>query len=720
MNRSHSREGPSHRAESLLPSFPAVDIGQWRSLVSEELSLRDFEKALARKTPDGIAIQPLYTAAEAPPPDSTSMPGEPPFVRGSRPADGEGTGWLACAHALHPDPAAANESARRDVESGAHALWLTLDRCSRLGLDATEPAAAPHVGEQGTTIYSLADLDEALAGIDLAHLPLFVDAGANGLPAAAIVFALYEKRRVPCRERQLVIGADPLGSLARDGRLPRSLETVEAEQGELAAFCKRSMPLVRSIAVSTLPYHDASATLVQELACAVATIVHYLRVLTRSGSSLEEAAATIIFRIAIGRDVFLEIAKQRALRLLWSKVLQACAASPVAPYVHAVTSRRTLTRRDPWVNTLRVTTEVFAAVVGGADVVTSAAFDEAIGQPDATGCRLARNTQTILREESHLGRVLDPAGGSYYVEALTFELARAAWALFQEIERRGGMAACLLSGWIREQIEATWRGRRADLCRRKEPVTGVSEFANVSEEKLSRPTGIDEALRARAARRAQTGREGTVTLPADAADPSARLPALIEAASRGATLATLSRALRAPLGKTPAPVIEPFPMRADGSLFEALRDAADELAARAARPRVYLANLGTIAEHRSRAMFAQNFFQAGGFEVVSDGSGNAPPEEAARLLAARLKASGASIACLCSRDERYAAAAEPVARACKAAGATRVLLAGRPAEREAAWRAAGIDGFIHIGCDVVAILSSLLESAGARLQEIGR
>jgi methylmalonyl-CoA mutase len=307
------------------------------------------------------------------------------------------------------------------------------------------------------------------------------------------------------------------------------------------------------------------------------------------------------------------------------------------------------------VNMLRTTVACLAAAVGGADAVTVLPFDSALGLPDGFARRIARNTQAILVEESGLARVIDPAGGSWYVERLTDQLARAAWPVFQEIERAGGQHAALRSGLIAEQLAQNWAKRSSALARRREAVTGVSEFPNLSEPRLVR-----------------------VAAPAA---PGGGLPRVRRAAA-----------------------------------FEALRARSDAvLADTGARPRILLAALGPAAVHTARSTFAANLFQAGGIETVlseaAGGSKTDKPDFAA--LTEAFTASGTAAACLCSSDGLYAEYAAEAAAALKAAGARYVVLAGRPGDRRAAYAEAGVDAFAYVGCDALAILTTVLDEIGA-------
>ena len=610
----------------LAADFPDASREQWQRLVEgvlrksasgaldEQVTGARAEDALSTALQDGLRARPLYTAEDAPSEDGRAVdpgyPGLPPFVRGGRAQGSSVDGWDVRQRHADPDPARANEAVLADLEHGVSSLWLTLGR-----------AGLP-----------VADLPQALRGVYLDLAAVALDAGAEFPAAAEELFALYAERGVAAGDARGSLGADPLGLLARTGGGAELLP----EAAALALRCDRDWPGVRALTVDATVHHEAGASPAQELGCALATAVAYLRELTASGLSADAAAAQLEFRYAATADQFLTIAKLRAARRLWARVAQVSGVSDAnaAQRQHAVSSAVMMTARDPWVNILRTTLACMAAGVGGADAVTVLPFDAELGLPDAFARRIARNTQSVLLEESHLARVIDPAGGSWYVEELTDELAHAAWAWFQEIERAGGQLAALQSGLVRDRIAATWAQREADLAHRREPITGVSEFPNLGE----------------------------------------KLP------------------VREP---APAALGGGLPQVRSSAAYEALRARSDaQLAATGARPRVYLATLGPAAAHTGRSSFAANLFAAGGLEPVS-GSG-----------AAGFAESGATVACICSSDAVYAEQAHDAAAELRAAGATRVLLAGRPG----AW--AGVDGYVFMGCDAVEVLTSALDESG--------
>jgi len=624
---------------ALAAGFPAASREQWQRLVGDVLAKSGktglagaaAEQALATEVEDGLWVQPLYTAQDTAP--DPGWPGFAPFVRGGRPQGGAISGWDVRQQYAYPDPGRTNAAVLADLEHGVTSLWLTL-------------------GESGLPAGALPD---AVKGVYLDLAGVVLDAGADFGAAAEQLFALYAQGPAPILAQAGTgnLGADPLGLLARTGQDTGTAGQL-AQAAQLAVRCASEYPGLRTMVIDALPYHDAGAATVQELGLSLSTAVAYLRALTKAGLSADQAAGQLEFRYAAGADQFLTIAKLRAARRLWSRVAQVCGIGPAgaAQRQHAVTSAVMMTERDPWVNMLRTTVACLAAGVGGADAITVLPFDSALGLPDNFARRIARNTQAILLDEVNLARVVDPAGGSWYVEQLTDQLARGAWDWFQQVERAGGQHAALCSGMIAEQIAQNWAKRSVNLAKRREPITGVSEFPNLGERPVSR-------------------------------DPAPPQP--------GGGLPRVRRA----------------------QAFEALRSRSDALlAATGARPKMLLAALGPAAAHTARSSFAANLFQAGGIETIlaevtdlGDGLTEA--------LAEALAASGARAACICASDALYAEHAEAAATALTAAGASYVVLAGRPGDRADAYTRAGVAAFVYLGCDAVAALTAVFDQIGA-------
>ncbi|WP_406174834.1 methylmalonyl-CoA mutase family protein [Streptomyces sp. NBC_00996] len=578
----------------LAAEFPDVTHEQWQRLVAgvlrksgKDVEGAQAEEALSTALEDGLRTRPLYTAHDSAP--EPGFPGLAPFVRGSRAEGNTVGGWDVRQRHTTADGA----GVLADLENGVTSLWLV-------------------VGEAGIPAPSLG---HALDGVHLDLAPVVLDAGHEVEPSARELLRLYEERGVAQDAARGNLGADPLGHEARTGQ---ALDFASA--AGLARLCAEEYPGLRALTVDALSYHEAGGSAAQELGCSLATGVAYLRELTEAGLSVGQACAQLEFRYAATADQFLTIAKLRAARRLWARVAEVCGApGSGAQLQHVVTSPVMMSRRDPWVNMLRTTIAALAAGAGGADSVTVLPFDHTLGLPDAFARRIARNTSTILIEESHLSRVIDPAGGAWYVERLTDELAHSGWEFFQRIERLGGQAAALRSGQLGEDLAGTWQARSSKLAKRREPVTGVSEFPHLAEKPVVRESAPEP--------------------------PSGGLPRV----------------------------------RRDKA-YEALRARSDaHLAATGSRPRVLLATIGPAAAHTARATFASNLFQAGGIEPVTEGtfeesgatevclcSSDALYEEQAETVAADLRSAGASHVFLAGRPGQYAGVDSYVFAGCDA------------------------------------------------------
>lgn len=658
----------SQAEPTLAGDFPPATEEEWLALVDKVLKGAPMDR-LRSRTPGGLPIEPLYTRATAPDPEAAGRPGRAPFVRGSDPTPPEGGAWAIRSSLTNADPHDANRTALRELERGATELTVRFDEAFRRGVGPADARFSELAARDGVLVTSTDDLAAVLDGVYLDLAPVHLEPGVQFRRAADLMLAVWDRAEVAHDAARGGLGADPIGVLAADGRLPQGIDAALAELGALAARVAGSHPGVRTVRVDTGPYVEAGATEVQELALLLATGAAYLRALAASGLDVDTACAQLEVTMSTDTDVFCGIAKLRAARRLWSAMTAACGASEPAQALtlHVRTAGRMMTARDPWVNLLRVTAAAFAAGVGGAASVTTAAFDRRVGEPEELGRRMARNTQLLLQAESNVGRVLDPAGGSWYVESLTEQLVQAGWQAFTDLESAGGLPAVLLDGSLAEQLAVARDERLARVATRRDPITGVTEFPDLHEAPVVRTEADLRTLRSRAVN--------------------------LEGAGAG-------RALEG----TPTE-IEPLPTVHWAQEFERLRDASDGyLAATGGRPKVFLVNLGPVAVHTARATFAKNLFEAGGIEAVTSERGattgfDEPADAVADALAA-----AAHLVCLCSSDQVYAEHAEAFATALSAAGLSPVYLAGDPGERREAEEAAGVSEFVHVGVDVLAVL----------------
>lgn len=523
--------------------FPSVGGEEWRARVEKELGPGGLD-SLSVETLEGIRLVPLYPPCA---PDGAGFPGAWPFARGSLPVRARPP-WTVCQAVAEPDLTLAAEQIAADRRGGVGGVWLQLDAGARLGAGPEAPA----VGDgAGLTACDAADLAELLEAAGDGPLSVRLGAGGNALPVAALLAAALERAERDPGDVRVHLGMDPLGALLTDGALPAAPEALAREAAILTRLRDGSFPCSRSLTASTVPYTRAGADSVQALALATATAVEYLRWLDGRDVDVARAAGQIDFVFEGDRDLLLDVCKLRAARALWARVQTACGIEARGPWIHAVTGRRTLTRADPWTNILRATVQCVAAILGGADAITTLPFDIPLGRPDDLGRRVARGTQAILAEESGLGRTLDPFGGADAVEALTMELARRAWSMFQEIESSGGLLACVRGGQVHSMIADTVHQRAERAAAGDTPVLGVSAYLPEEDTAPERERPA-RAPRAAAGRRLDSRRQesGAPALEPLAGavreeDDGARLwEALLEAARSGATVAELSAALR--------------------------------------------------------------------------------------------------------------------------------------------------------------------------------
>ncbi len=606
---------------SFAKDFPAATHDEWRRLVDNALKGAPFQR-LESKTYDSLTIEPLYDRAPA----ARAVTGRAP-----------GAAWTLMQRVDHPDPAAANAQARDELDNGATGLVLVF---------------AGSVSANGYGLDASVSLARLLDGIDLtAGVAIDLNLSPQTRRVVGDLTEFIIGQGIAPASVDLRTSLNPIGGFAASGRSPRSWSEMApdfaAAIGRLAGAGFRGPFAVADGRV----IHNAGGSEAQELAFALASAVAYLRALEAGGKdagmALDAARDAIYFRLSADADQFLTTAKFRAARKLWARIEAACGLTPKPVLLTAETAWRMMTRRDPYVNMLRTTIAVTAAGFGGADAITVLPHTAPLGLPDAFARRVARNTQLVLLEELNLARVADPAAGSGAVEALTSELCAAAWSIFQEMEKVGGVSAALESGLIQNKVAAVRAERQKAVARGKDVLTGTNAFPDIGETAATvlkvapRPTPDDEPA--------------TVT-------------------------------------------VTPLPRIRLAEPFEELRERSDEIFARtASRPKVFLATLGAPAEFNARVTFAKNFFEVGGIEAVSS-----PGPDFTSVY----KTADTALACLCSSDKVYEKDAPAAIAALKSAGAKHIFLAGRPGEREAAWHAAGVQSFIYEGCDALATLAA--------------
>jgi methylmalonyl-CoA mutase len=573
-----------------------------------------------------------------------------PRARDAAPIAGraEAAPWQIMQRIDHPDPVVANAQALHDLENGASGLTLVFAGAN---------------GARGFGLEASAEsVERLLEGIFLdAGIAVELNIGPQSRTAPIHLVELIKQKDLDVCKCDIRFGLDPIGTWATWGESAFSWPEIVATMTSVIKFLTTQGFKGPFAPADGRVIHDAGGSEAQELAFVLAVGVAYLRALEGAGISLDQAQGMIYARLCADADQFLTMAKFRALRLLWAQVEQSCGLVPKPLFIAADTAWRMQTQRDPHVNMLRATMAVFAAGLGGANSIAVLPHTLTLGLPDGFARRVARNTQLVLLEESNLAKVSDPAAGSGGIEALTRELCEAAWTQFQEIEKAGGAYAALIDDVIQAKVAATRAARQASIGGRREVLTGASEFPNLQEARAS-------------------------VLKATPVEPI-------------------------PFGKPKATFAALQPIRL-AAPFEALRDQSDQiLDATGARPKIFLANLGTAADFTARASFARSFFETGGIEAI-DFTPDAALSDSFATLAAAFKASGAPMACLCSSDKLYADQAPAAATSLQAAGAEPIYLAGRPGEQEAKLRKAGVRDFIFAGVDAPALLGEAYQHMG--------
>ncbi len=602
----------------LAHRFEPPPLSRWREQVERDLGGRPAD-TLRWRSPDGVVVDPLYTTSE----HERGVPGAPPFVRGSERA----REWRI----VHEPGEAWLESARVALAEGADGAWI-----------------GPDAGLEGA-----ADLD----ALDALGAPVWIDGGERALPIAAAWLA--------AEPANVSVLCDPIGAAA-GGRLAEAAIPILAQVVDRA---RAARPSARPVLVSARAYAEAGASVPDELALLVASGIDYLRRLSDAGQPLADLPRRMLFELALDADFFVGIAKLRAARLVWSKVLRTLGIDgpEQGMRVRACTARRALSLLDPQNNVLRGTAMAFAAVVGGAELVSVAPYD-ALSGASAHAERLARNTQLVLREEARLGRVLDPAGGSYFLEALTEQLARAAWSALQEIEHLGGIVRGLADGSVAERVQRGAEARAAASATRAHAAVGASRYP-------SPEAPAEERAHGRA-------------LPAPSGEPLRSLDDLI--AAGGQPFASLAARIEA----SQVRAIEP--MR-DAAPFEALRTRAASLG----DPRAIVIAVGDARALAPRVDFAREALEVAGLRVTT-----LPPQRSAADALAAI-AELAPVVLPVASDDDYRAVLEVLAPALRERGARAIVAATPVALDELA------DAAVHRKCDLPAALGSILAALEA-------
>ncbi|MET4896770.1 methylmalonyl-CoA mutase [Sphingomonadaceae bacterium jetA1] len=620
------------------------DMADWEKLAAKEVKGRD----LIWRTPEGIAVKPLYTAADVA--VDPGLPGFAPFTRGVRASMYAGRPWTIRQYAGFSTAEESNAFYRRNLAAGQKGLSVAFDLATHRGYDSDHPRVTGDVGKAGVAIDTVEDMKILFDGIPLDAMSVSMTMNGAVIPILAFFIVAAEEQGVHRSKLEGTIQNDILKEFMVRNTYIYPPEPSMRIISDIFAYTSAEMPKFNSISISGYHMQEAGATQLQELAFTIADGMEYVKYGVASGLDIDAFAGRLSFFFAIGMNFFMEVAKLRAARVLWHRAMTQLGAKDERSKMlrtHCQTSGVSLTEQDPYNNVIRTTIEAMAAMLGGTQSLHTNALDEAIALPTDFSARIARNTQIVIQEETGMTKVVDPLGGSYYVESLTQSLVDGAWTLIERIEAEGGMAKAVAAGWPKAMIEEAAAARAAKVDRGEDVIVGVNKYRLADEAPVEILDIDNHAVRA-----GQVARIGRVKAARDEAQARAALDALrdgargnanllalaVEAARARATLGEISAALEDVFGRfgtQPSPVSGVYGgAYAEDERWARLLRGVEAVERRLGRkPRLFVAKMGQDGHDRG-ANLVSSMFGDLGFEVVP-GPLFQTPEEAARLALAR-------------------------------------------------------------------------------------
>lgn len=611
--------------EKLFSEFDPIPTEKWEEVIQRDLKGADYERKLVWRTDEGFKVRPYYRAEDLKDIDYlNALPDEFPFTRGTK---ADNNAWEIVQNVKEKNAKKANEIALASIKGGATTIAFN---CKE--------------------IQNESDLATLLSGIDLTKVGVQFLHSKDYMTLIENFIKYLDTNKIDKSQVKGSTGFDAIAYCLREGKFYFSQDADMRKAVDLVKMTE-NMPKFKAVNVQGILMHNGGATIVQELGYVLGIANEYLAFATANGLTIDQIAGKMELTLSISSNYFMEIAKLRAIRLLWATMVSQYQPKNVESCkirINSVASCWNKTIFDPYVNMLRTTTEGMSASLGGADSITLQPFDVAFKGDDDFSRRISRNVQIILKEESYFDKTVDPAAGSYYIENLTDSIAEHAWKLFQSVEAEGGITQMILDGKIKTAIEESCQKRNMDIATRKYILLGTNQFPNIKETMLEKIEVMPEEKRA-----------GLQTY-------------------RGAVA------------------------------FEELRLETERYAAKNGRPKVFLMKVGNLAMRQARSGFATNFFGCAGYEIIEPAGFDSIAEgiEAA-------KAVKADIIVVCSSDEEYATLGVEAAKAAKAAGFI-FIVAGNPTESIDALKAAGADDFIHVRTNVLECLKRYNEKLFAK------
>ncbi|NKE05014.1 methylmalonyl-CoA mutase subunit beta [Mesobacillus selenatarsenatis] len=632
-------------------SFKHATFEDWQEKAAASLKGKPID-SLYTNTYENITLKPLYTKGDLPGELAGDLPGQGDYRRGIHSLGYQSESW---------------HIANRLFYNNVGELKEKIDHALSKGQTAISFEVKPELFSDNSALMSL------ISSINNKY-PMSLDAGLLQTPLLAAL-TISSKEAGTSEKPTGFVAADPIAQASVIGGLPTEEDEFFADWAKVLEEAAQHLPEVKTVLVNSVPYHNSGANAVQELAITVATGVYLLQKLLDNGWELKKALSKVVFHFAIGSNFFMETAKLRAARLLWSKTAEAFGAEPEQRkmVISAETSKFTKTIFDPYVNMLRTGNEAFAAVLGGIQYLHTDSFNEPSGTVNLFSERVARNTQLVLKSEAHLEKVADPAGGSWYVESLTKELAEKAWELFLEMDSRGGIYETLKTGWLQEQISLTAEAREQDIATRKKSVIGTNVYAN-----------LYDVI-------AEPGVKGSKS--------NYMIDSLDSAISKITSDSSLLESF-----KEVEPSFTSLRLNRLAAPYEELRFKAKKLESQGVQPKVGLICLNELKKHKARADFISGLLSAGG--IHAERSGEVDSISAAIEF---INSSKASQFVICGDQSSYHSFGPELAKDIKREHDVKLYLAGIPDENQSEWRSAGIQEFLHVRSNALQTLSSMLQ-----------
>ncbi|MEH7351742.1 methylmalonyl-CoA mutase family protein [Gottfriedia acidiceleris] len=683
--------------ENLFAEFPKPTVQEWRDVVEKSLKGATIEEKLVTKTYEEIILKPMYGEEDiANYPYLNAQPGEFPFVRGTSEQGYLEKPWEISQELDCSSPMEFNRVAKHDLDKGQTTLKIQLN-------ESLGTTSKNNNSNKGLILTSINDFRIAFQNINLEEVPLYIETVNGGQAFFGSFIAYLQQQNYDFNKINGFIGMDPISNLVKEGTLPYSLENAYKMMAEITKWSGNHTTNLRNILVQSHPYHDAGGNAVQELAFAISTGLEYLREMDNRQIPLDDAATKILFSFSVGSNFFMEIAKLRAARMIWARIIKELGGNEASQKmnIHSRTSAWTKTIYDPYVNILRGTVEAFAGVIGGSDSLHVSPFDESIKSSDEFSRRIARNTHLILEKESNLSKVSDPAGGSWYIESLTYSLAEKAWELFQKIEEKGGMAKAIQEGFPQALVRQVAEEKSNNIKNRKAKFIGTNIYPNLNETRIEKKE-LERAEVEVTKENFDGGSENLIL------QTGCSIEDIIDAANNGATISNIINAMN--LVDSELPRVNQLDIHRGAQPYESLRQNSQSYKNSTGEfPTVFVANFGQVAAYKPRTDFVTDFFEVGGFKVLQNKGFTSIDE-----VIESFKKSESTIVVICSTDDQYSEVVPSITNQIKTINPNaKVLLAGKPSIDDMnLYKQVGIDDFIHINVNNFEKLQNLQKDGG--------